>query len=313
VGRQDEVSVSSLPIASCARRAWLALPSGQTIQLDNPAGGWSCQSLDLGSPVVRSVMTNRPDADGIIDRTQYMGARTVVAAVSALSTAGARIDDVASAFAPFMLPSARPVLHYVLDRHGAPERTLTLRPDSYDWPIVGAIERDVALQWIAADPVARDVNVQTATAWAGTGSGSGRLYNLTYPRIYPSGSSSAVSGRIQSAGDVPVRPLLSIYGPVTGPQVILASVIGSGQVNWSVVFTPTTRIDAGHRIDVDTAAHTAFYDGDPTQNVLGQLDWRTTVWPVLPPSPSYTIFVMYGQTTTTTTQTQAIWQDGYLT
>ena len=166
------------------RRAWLVLGS-LTIQLDNPAAGWSCQSLDLGSPIVRSVMTNKPDADGIVDRTQYMGARTVVAAVSAISTAGARIDDVASAFAPFMVPSARPVLHYVLDRSGAAERTLTLRPDSYDWPIVGAIERDVALQWIAADPVARDPSVQTATAWAGSGTGGGRTYNLTFNRVSP--------------------------------------------------------------------------------------------------------------------------------
>ena len=48
-----------------------------------------------------------------------MGTRVVSADITALAGAGARIDDVADNFAPFMVPSARPVLHYVLDRPGA--------------------------------------------------------------------------------------------------------------------------------------------------------------------------------------------------
>jgi hypothetical protein len=297
-------------VSPCVRQAWLALPSGQTIALDNPAGGWFCQSLDLGSPVVRSVMTNRPDAHGIIDRTQFMGARTVVAAVTALAPM-ARIDDVADNFGPFMDPGQRPVLHYILDRPGAPERTLVLRPDNYDWPIIGGVERDIALQWIAADPIARDVNASIATAWAGN-PGAGRPYNLTFNRTYPAGSSSPVNGTIQSPGDVPVRPVLHVYGPITGAQVQMTTSLQPNQF-FRVYFLPSFRIDAGHRVDVDTAARTAFYDGDPTQNVLGQLDWTQTVWPVCPVNPDSTGLTLAGTSTSGTTQVQATWNDGYLT
>jgi hypothetical protein len=297
-------------MSACVRQAWLALPNGATMALDNPAGGWSCQSLDLGSPVVRSVMANKPDADGIIDRTQYMGPRTVVAAVTAMAPL-ARIDDVADNFAPFMVPSVRPVLHFILDRPGAPERTLILRGDSYDWPIVGAAQRDIAMQWIAADPVARDVAAQVATAWAGNPN-NGRPYNLTFDRTYPVGSTSPVNGVIRTPGDVPVKPMLRIYGPITGASVQMTTGLQPTQY-FRVNFLSSYRIDAGNRVDVDTAAHTAVLNGDPTQSVLNQLDWSSTVWPLCPVNPDSTGLVLGGASTSGITQVQATWHDGYLT
>ena len=145
----------------CVRAAWLKLGSN-TIQLDNPSGGWYCQSLDLGSPVTRGVLTNKPNATGAIDRTAFMGPRTVVAQVAALAPV-ARLDDVADNFAPYMDPGARPELHYVLDRGTNPERMLYVRGDSYDWPIVGANQRDIALQFIAADPLSYDATAKSVT------------------------------------------------------------------------------------------------------------------------------------------------------
>src|SRR5215475_9017960 len=107
----------------CVRKAWLVL-GGSTVQLEDQSKGYFCTSLDLGYPNVREVVNNRPDQDGADDRTRLMGPRAVSADITAIRSVPAQVDAVASMFAPYMVPSARPVLHYVLDRPGVAERTL---------------------------------------------------------------------------------------------------------------------------------------------------------------------------------------------
>jgi hypothetical protein len=295
---------------SCVRQAWLVL-GANSVQLDNPASGYFCQSLDLGAPVVREVLTNKPDQDGEDDRTSYMAGRVVQANITAMQSMGARIDAVASLFAPFMQPNVRPVLHVVLDRAGAPERTLTLRGYSYDWPIVGAVQRDIVLQWHAADPILRDVNVQSVTSWSGS-TGAGRVYPRVYPYTYPLGGGSQANGTLLSVGDVAVRPLLRVYGPITRAQL---SWVASGQPNVVLNFLSGYQIATGHFVQIDCAARTAYLDGDPTQPVIGSIDWSVSQWPVLAAGVTWTMIMAgdpSGLVTSNLTQVQASWQDGYL-
>jgi hypothetical protein len=294
---------------TCVRQAWLTLGS-LSVPLESWSGGWFCSNLDLGFPEVREVINNRPDTDGAVDRTQFMGARLVSAEIKAEAGAGARIDDVADNFAPFMVPSARPVLHYILDRPGAAERTLTLRAVGYSWPIQGNIERDIQLQWKAADPIVRDPVVQTVTALAGAAGGSGRTYPLVYSRTYPTGGGAPSTATIASQGDLPVRPLLDIYGPITGPVVTFTPSVGAPS---KVAFVAAFRIDQGHYVQVDTVAKTAYLDGPGGASELAWLDWFNTAWPVLPVNPATTTMGLAGGSTTGSSQAQAIWQDGYLT
>ena len=302
------------PSSVCVRQAWLTL-GALSVQLENQPGGWFCSSLDLGYPEVRDVVTNRPDQDGVDDRTRYMGSRVVSADITALVGAGARIDAVASSFAPFMVPSARPVLHYILDRPGAAERTMTLRASGYSWPVVGANQRDIQLQWVCSDPVARDPNAQTVTAWAGSSTPPGRGYSLTFNRIYPPGSGASTTGQIRPLGDVPVLPLYRIYGPVTWPKVS-GNIFSSGSVligSYQAAFLPSFTVGSGQWVDVDSAAKTANLNSDPTQSVLSQLDWNNTAWASVPPAPGFATLFLQGQSTSGVTQVQAIWHDGYLT
>jgi hypothetical protein len=294
---------------ACTRSAWLVLGS-LTMPLENIAGGWFCSSLDLGYPEVREVINDRPDTDGAVDRTQLMGARLVSAEIKAEAGAGARIDDIADNFAPFMVPSVRPVLHYILDRPGAVERTLILRAVAYAWQVQGGIERDIQLQWKAADPIARDPTQRMVVALAGAAGGTGRTYNLIFNRTYPAGGGVPSTATIQSPGDVPVRPLLNIYGPITGPSVVFTPTTGAAS---KVAFVPAYRIDAGHFVQVDTVAKTANLDGPSGPSALAWLDWFNTSWPVLPLLPDTTAMGLGGGSTTSSTQVQAIWQDGYLT
>lgn len=297
-------------IPTCVRQAWLTLGS-LTMPLESPAGGWFCANLDLGSVEIREVISNRPDTDGAIDRTQYMGARVISAEVHAVAGAGARIDDVASQFAPFMVPGARPVLHYVLDRSGPTELTLNVRAVAYDWPIAGMPERVINLQWKAADPVARDPNVKTAVAYAGVATGGGRQYLLAFNRSYPQGGGAPSSGIISSAGIVPVRPLITIWGPVTGPSVQFAP--SDSTPHSQVAFVNSFRIDVNNYVVIDTNAKTAYLNGASTgTSVLAFLDWFNTTWPILPAQPATTTMTITGTSTSSATQAVASWQDGYL-
>jgi hypothetical protein len=216
---------------------------------------------------------------------------------------------VTAKFAPFMVPSARPVLHYVLNRTGAPERVLTLRAAGFAFVIDNAEERDIQLQWVAADPVARDPVVHTVVTYAGSSTGAGRRYNLAFPRTYPSGSGGPVAAPIQSPGDVAVRPTLRIYGPVTAPVVQFDPRAGA------IAFLPTLTVSGGHYVAVDCAAKTAYLDDDRSQNLLSQVDWPTVYarggWPLIPARTLITT-LMTGQSTSGNTQAQVMWQDGYI-
>ena len=301
-------------MADCVRRAWLTLDS-MSLPLEDEAAGYYCTQLDLGYPAVREVVNNRPDADGIDDRTRLWGARVVSANVLTRTPDAGSVDDVAASFAPFMVPSARPVLHYVLDRPEAVEKTLTVRAANYAWPLTGGTKREIQLQWVAADPIARDPLVSEATAWAGTGTVLGRVYDLVPSRAYPVGAGLATSGTIRGYGDVPIQPYLRIFGPITGPYVRM-SAYDQGNVLldvFSVGMLAGYRIDAGHFVGIDTRLHTAQLDDDPDQSVLASLDWGKLKWPLLPNDPGHTLLQLnaYGGTTSAS-QVVATWQDGYL-
>ena len=279
------VTVAAAPAAAgCARGAWLALDGG-TVPLEDPAGGWFCANLDIGYPTVRAVMTNRPDNTGVVDRTQYLGERVITADINAVAGAGARIDAVAALFAPFMDPSARPRLFYVLDRPGAPQRVLTVRAAGYSWPVAGGAQRAIHLQFVAADPTAYDPTVKTATA------------------------TPAAGASLAAAGDVAVRPLIRVTGPVTGPAVALTPPASAA---WQLAFLATFTIPAGHHVDIDTDARTVLYDSDPAQGRLSSLDWARSSWQAIPPGTT-AVLTLAGTATTGATQAQASWQNGYLT
>jgi hypothetical protein len=293
----------------CVRAAWLTW-QGNTVPLEDESAGYFCSALDLGAPTVREVIDNLPDADGAIDRTQFMGPRAVSADITALAGAGAVIDDVARMFGPFMLPSARPVLHYVLDV-GTPaglEHTLTVRPASYDWQLIGDQQRDVHLAWVAADPIARDPTVRQAIAWAGSATIPGRTYPLTFDRVYPGTGGSPNTATLHSPGDVPIQPTLRIWGPIGGPVVVFSPPAGP---TFRVAFLSTFMVASGSYVDVDTRQHTAYYNGDPAQNMLTAIDWSANAWPLLAPNTDWGMTIS-GTSTTGVSQVVATWQDGYL-
>jgi hypothetical protein len=292
------------------------MDDGRSIDLESESGGWFCSSLDLGYPEVREVVNPRPAQHGADDRTQFFGGRVVTAEISALVGAGAVIDEVAASFAPYMLPLARPTLHYVLDRVGQPERVIQLRASGYSWPIVGGSQRDIHLQWFADNPVIYDPTPRMAVAWSGSSITSGRRYDLIYDpdRTYPVGQGVAIVGRIEHAGDLNARPVLRVYGPITGPVINFASYHADGFLadQYAIGFAHAFVLGPGHFVEIDTTAYTARMDGDSQQPVEHWLIWTTLRWPVLAPLPNYTLMTLEGDSTSGVSQAQARWQDGFL-
>ena len=300
----------------CIRRAWLVMGT-RTLELEDDLAGYAAIELDLGFPEVREVVSARPGADGVDDRTSLMGSRAI--SVNVRNFSGTMTpDEVATLFAPFMLPSARPELHYVLDRPGAPERMAVVRSSGYGWPITGQRKREIHLSWIAADPIFRDPAQRSSSSRSGSTTTPGRTYPLDYrtytSRTYPPGGGSATTGEIVSPGDVPVRPLLRIFGPITDPRVEIQVMDPATKVaDYAIAFVTGTIIDPGHWIDLDTDRRTALWDSDPLQSAMSDVDWQTSTWPHLPPSPAISYFNLYGDSTSGVSQVEATWMDGYLT
>ena len=289
----------------CVRSAWLVL-GALTVPLESAALGYFCSKLDLAAPNVRAVTNPRPDQDGTDDRTAYMADRAVNVEVLAVHGAGAQMDAVAASFAPFMAPSARPVLHYVLDRPGNPERTMTLRAAALSWPIAGGETLDIQLQWVAPDPAAYNPVLESATAWPGSATVPGRSYPWTPPRVYPAGGLAPTPGAIYSPGDLSVSPVLTIYGPITTPSVTITS--PSATVINITAHTGYV-LGAGQYVTVDLGARTAV--DNTGLNVLNQLDWGQSVFGVIPPQTNCTMN-MTGTSATWNSQVVATWHDAYL-
>jgi len=297
----------------CVRRAWLTL-GDRSIPLEDDGLGYACTELDLGYPEVRDVVDNRPDRDGVDDRTKLAGSRGMSADIRAYGGT-MTVDEIGASFAPYMIPNARPELHYVLDRPGTPERAAVVRAADYAWKISGSKNREIHLAWVASEPFVRDPAQKVATALAGASVIPGRTYPLVHNRIYPPGGGSPSTGEIRSAGDVVVRPLLRIWGPITNPVVSIQSTTGadpSGPPS-TIAFVTGFIVDAGSWVDVDTEAKTAFLQGDPAQSVMAQVDWSTSVWPILPTLPYFSWLTITGDSTSSTSQVQALWYDQFLT
>jgi hypothetical protein len=299
---------------TCRRAAWLTLADGRELALEDDLAGYVLAELDIAWPEVRDVVNNRPSAHGVDDRTRLFGARVVSAHVVAGPWGTRTMDDIARAFGPFLVPGARPVLHWIIDSPETvyAERTLELRASAYSSPISGMERRDILMAWSAPDPIIRGSIDQLAIGRPPYLGMIGRQYPLTFDRHYPAtGGTGAVLGRIVTIGDVDVQPLLRIFGPITAPSVVINSYPQAERlISRAFVFRQSFRIDAGRWVDVDTVAHTAIADDGSRQEA--QIDWARTEWPTALGGGVLNTLALNGSNVNHVTQVVAIWRDGFL-
>ena len=175
------------------------------------------------------------------------------------------------------------------------------------------------MQWIAADPVAYDPTEHMVTAWAGVDVPSGRAYDLVYDREYDRSTTEPgpTLATIDNDGDVPVSPLLRVYGPAHVARRLRQSLLHGGGLprpGRNVVRSPSSASTRTRHVTVDTANHTAYCGDDPTDvsaSVVASIDWTITVWPVVLPNES-AFLEMTADDGNYITQVSASWRSGFL-
>ncbi len=232
--------------------------------------------LTLGWPDVRSVTQARTDRSGTTDRTRLHGARALTVDLTIFGPGTwALLDELLA----FCHPSARPLL--LLDNSDWPApRRVRLRTEQVSAPAIAEMLDGVAVQmsWVAPDGVLEAADELSATVMASGGAGSvGIRYPVRYPLTYaPGGGSGIVT--VTNPGTAPASPVARLYGPHTGPELVLD---GVGSLSF-----PGLAIAAGDYLEVDFAAHTARVNGLPDASRYGALDFATATWWALPPGSS---------------------------
>ena len=272
--------------------------------------------LDLGYPEVRDVVNNRPIQDGLDDRSRYFAGRQITANITAWPGGQVPLDDIPALFGPYMSPANRPELHYTkLSAEDAERVIVNLRAAAFSSPMGSPSKREMQLQWIASDPLLRDTVIKSVSAWPGTAGSPGRTYPLGFNRVYPPGTGARVTGFPVNNGDVPVAPLIRIYGPITYPQLFFVNTGKGGNLNqnYSFLFGPGTVIGAADWIEVDCNAKTVLLDGDPTRPIQDQVNFQGSQWPYILPASGWDSAVnLNGTSTSGVTQAEVIWQDRFL-
>jgi hypothetical protein len=277
-----------------------------TLDLMSDQQGFRVSALDLGFPAVREVVVDNSDRNGATDLTKLLGPRPVVITGALVPSPVGSRQRAWHALAPFLDPSARVTMTYRVDGD-AVVKTMTLRAAQATATFDNPATSPAQLGFKAADPLAYDVNSQTAIAGVAGVGAAGRAYSLAFNRLYPAAAGSATV-ITASAGDFTVYPVLRFYGPMT--NISLAWTPFPPNVQQAFQFVPSYVISAGNYVQVDCRARTAYLNGDPTNNVYAQLV-AFNVWPYLPAGGS-TTWALSATGYSSATQVQITWADAYL-
>ena len=261
------------------------LVDGERVLLLDSDAGYRVSQLDVGFPAARVVTQPRPGRDGEDDTTGLHGASAV--SMSVMLVPGAKtIVALRDALRSFCHPGARPFL--VLDEDGT-QRRIRLRADQQTAPIVSPTHQEMQLSWRAPDGVVESAAEQIGTAEATTAALGGRFYDRTYPMAYTSRPSEGGtygttypatypvdevsvpvgSVTVRNDGNVPVLPLLRLYGPATEPRV-------ENQLTGErLLFTGLT-IAAGDWLEIDCRTSTIRLNGLESQSRYARLDFAAS-------------------------------------
>lgn len=266
-----------------------------------PVNGFIVTGLDLGDAATRVVSTEAPDADGTIDTTTLIGARTVTLKVRLVPRNGFVPAVLEQRLRQFTAARLRPTM--TITRTGLPSQRLTLRRGPFSAPIEQATFEDVTVQWVAPLGVLESSALNTALVYAGGGAVTGRAYSLTFSRVYPTTVPDG-TGVVVNNGTTDAYPLLRLYGPSTDP------VIDNLTQGRSLVFASLT-VAAGDFIEIDLRNKTIYLNGDPTASRYSKLSFPTSKWWTLSPGAN-TIRYHPATYTVSTTVAELSWRDLYL-
>lgn len=244
-------------------------------------GGFYGQRLDLGDPITRDVAINRPGANGTIDTTMLIGARTVT--LSVILADDTDLWALRQSLRAFTHPTLRPYMFVQLSST-APELRIRLRRSQYNdvigegWRPSSAADPDAAyvtVQWVAPDGVLEDdeqhIDIDPATSEVAT-----------------------------NAGTFSAFPTIAITGPAENPTI--------RNDTTGMILAFTVNLGSGDTLIVDTATKTIV--DEHGQDCYSLLDLTVSRWWTIEPGVNDIIFDATTHSSPATTV--VTWRDTYL-
>lgn len=274
-----------------------------------PEFGYVPQKLVKGFPEVRSVDDKRPSQNGTFDFTEFYGACAVNLVVALAPEIVAptvavpvwtdeRLEDQINMW---LSPGRRSYL-YARRKPSDSLRRVLIRSSQRGTGInlvSNAEFGEMSLAWRGIDGVWEAAEVTQAFLNPGSAVEAGRVYDKTYDITYPA---SAVIGtsNVFNAGTADTFPIVTIYGPCTGPR------IENQTTGKKLEFLSSYVLAAGEFLRIDFKEGTVALNGDPSQSASrydkidfagGISDWWNLIprdnllrfYPVSYTSPSYVL------------------------
>jgi hypothetical protein len=294
--------------------------AGVELELDDCDAGYLVQQVEVGAPEVRAVTDPRTMTDGVFDRTQFVGQRSISVNLRFVTGQQSRIDLI-DALGPFLHPGRRLWLTIALDQ--TTPRVYRVRPDDWSAPWERPTENAFTVSWRTASesPWALSVVEHDVTLTPYGGEFPGRDYfeadlpidsewlavdpNITTGRVYDRGypESGATTAPVVNAGNVPADWRATVYGPITGFTLLNVT---TGD---RLVF-PTLNIPAGSNVVIDSASHSVLAEGDPGSSRYSTIDFAASNWFRL--APGVNQMSVLSTVFSAPSQTHLIWRDAFM-
>lgn len=263
--------------------------------------------LDLGDAVTREVVDVAPDADGTIDTTRFVGARSVAleATISPTVSDGLTRWELTQRLRAFTRADLRPRLYWQHEA-GDPELMVTLRRSQFSDVLEPQHGRraQVVVQWVAPSGLIESGEEHRLTGAPGSSEpqAEGFEFDLEFDLDFGGSTPSSNGVLVTNAGVMPVWPKVQMYGPMTNPTLL------NDRTGEALVFDGLT-ISSSDWVLVDFAAKTirnstgtSYYD---------TLDFPSSTWWKLHPGENR-IFVVPDSFTTPPAAFDVIWRDAWL-
>jgi hypothetical protein len=305
------------PPYRCDTPAMLVLTMGtRTLDLMAAANGFAVSAVDLGYPTVAEDVSPMPQANGEWDDTAFFTSRVVTITGSLVPASLGSRSAVFDTLAPFLVPSARPVLTYQIDADVEP-RTLTLRASALSAPATNPSVSAFQAAWKAPDPTAYAAAADSVRVLPTSGI-YGRRYTTpqtapvtstsgwTPNRVYPAQSGATLA---QATNDGPLNtwPTITVTGVCTNP-VLVNDTVGA-QLAIGTAAQPLT-LGASDVLTVDTRNRIVYLGTDPTNSRYNYVDFTVSSWwPLLPGNNQLRFVPSSAQTSAVAVVT---WHDAYL-
>jgi hypothetical protein len=239
--------------------------------VDNQGVDWRLRADDglLGwdSPEVRTQITQREADHGAWLGPVYLGERPVTLAGTMAAPDQATLED-----AMERLRAAASLTDTVLTVwESIPKQAVVRRSGkpltAYSTDRVGTFSVMVT----AGDPRRYGVNQQQVTLYLPSSTG-GLVFPVVFPIEFDAITTSG-DAVLPNAGNIGSLPLITVYGPVTEPSLVLSAPNGS-----TATLTYGDTIAAGDWLDLDCDHHTALYNSQSSRRGL-----LSGPWPQIPP------------------------------